>query len=363
MGTISPEDEFAFEKWLQRDTHNRERYEQLLNKKDLVTRYKSTSNINIHKAYKLFKKKVFPHHSFFNSYITRAAFILFLVIGITVGLQDQFNHKPTPPVLSKKVEKAIQQSIHFGKLKADLLVPGGKTITLTSDEEAKKIEEQFSLNDYQKFMDSCHIHTHPNSEFWLTLSDDTKVHLNNNTTLVYPITFKGSCRTVFLSGEAYFYVTKNTSKPFYVKTANGAIRQYGTEFNVSTVNPQGSTQVVLVKGKISVLTSHKEQILKPNDMAIIDPSQSVSIKKVDTDPYIAWNTGSFVFNDASLEKIMNVLSHWYNVKVEYSNNDIRKVHFIGSFSRYGSIQPALKAISLSTGLSLNLENGIVRIKH
>lgn len=78
--------------------------------------------------------------------------------------------------------------------------------------------------------------TKKDKEFWMVLDDGTYVHLNYNTTLIYPNHFVGSERKVKLKGEAYFIVANDSKKrPFIVETANGDVHDYGTEFNVNTM--------------------------------------------------------------------------------------------------------------------------------
>ena len=71
----------------------------------------------------------------------------------------------------------------------------------------------------------------------MTFEDGTRVHLNYNTTLKYPPHFGTTTRTVYLDGEAYFQVAKDSKRPFRVITVNGVVKQYGTTFNVNTHVP------------------------------------------------------------------------------------------------------------------------------
>ncbi|MFR7879348.1 MAG: FecR family protein, partial [Butyricimonas paravirosa] len=74
-------------------------------------------------------------------------------------------------------------------------------------------------------------------EFRLKLSDGTNVYLNSASELKYPVRFDEKERRVYLSGEAYFEVTKDSNRPFYVITEEVQVRVYGTEFNVNTHQP------------------------------------------------------------------------------------------------------------------------------
>lgn len=172
--------------------------------------------------------------------------------------------------------------------------------------------------------------TYDDSEFWMTFEDGTRVHLNYNTTLKYPPHFGTTTRTVYLDGEAYFQVAKDSKRPFRVITANGVVKQYGTTFNVNTHVP-GITKVVLVKGSVSVLPNQGgEYKIKPGELAVLQAdTQDVQISVVDIEPYIAWNSGRFVFDNCSLESLMNVISRWYNKDVVFESEDTKKIRFTG----------------------------------
>ena len=159
-----------------------------------------------------------------------------------------------------------------------------------------------------------------------------------------------------LQGEAYFFVAKDKSRPFIVHTPNGDVRQYGTEFNINTRDEIGATRVVLVNGSIGITPrGGTESMMRPNDMAIIQPGEPEPvISQVDIMPYIAWNTGTFMFDDCTLEQLMRVLGHWYNKRVEFNDDAIREMRFTGEIDKYESILPTMKAIHKVTGLRIEI---------
>lgn len=87
-------------------------------------------------------------------------------------------------------------------------------------------------------------------EFSLELADGTRVWLNAESRLRYPVAFTGKERKVEMEGEVYFEVAKNKEKPFIV-TVNGVdIRVLGTSFNVSAY--QEEVVATLVEGKVQL---------------------------------------------------------------------------------------------------------------
>ncbi|EJX02476.1 anti-FecI sigma factor, FecR [gut metagenome] len=200
-----------------------------------------------------------------------------------------------------------------------------------------------------------------NGEFQIILEDGTLVHLNYNTTLRFPRHFSKKERLVYLHGEAFFQVAKDSVRPFKVMTDEMVVKQYGTSFNVNTYSPT-QTEVVLVEGSIGVLSSAKEYAMRPSDRLTFHKNTAeVEIQQIDVTPYIAWHEGRFIFNNEPLSSIMNTLSHWYDVEVIFDCPEWKQLHFTGNMNRYGQLAPILKAISQTVELRMEIKNHTVHI--
>lgn len=153
----------------------------------------------------------------------------------------------------------------------------------------------------------------PNGKQWkMVLPDGTKVFLNAGSSLRFPATFEGKHeRLVELSGEAYFDVVHDAKKPFKVKAGNEIIEDIGTVFNISSYSGE-KVKATLVKGAIKIGT----HILKPGQQAVVD-SLNIKIKGVDTVGAVAWTEGQFSMENITVQEMMNQLSRWYNIPVEY----------------------------------------------
>ncbi len=280
-----------------------------------------------------------------------AAVFLCFIAGAALWYNNNHIEKPT---LTPEVMAAIEQAEKSGKNQAVLNV-NGRQVSVTNEEAIAKVQKSESPHA-KTTINGNTITTYHDSEFWMTLEDGTRVHLNYCTQLRYPIHFNSETREVELNGEAYFYVAKDGDRPFIVHTSNGDVKQYGTEFNINTKDEIGMTRIVLVNGSISVTPKGgREYMMKPNDMAILQPRETEPmISQVDITPYIAWNTGTFMFEDYTLEQLMRVLGHWYNKQVIFEKDDIREMRFTGEFDKYESIVPTMKAIHKVTGLRVEI---------
>lgn len=198
-------------------------------------------------------------------------------------------------------------------------------------------------------------------EYGVTLADGTVVRLNAASELRYPVTFTGGHREVYLSGEAYFEVATDSARPFVVNAGAARVRAYGTEFNVNAY-PGAGTRAVLVEGSVGVsgVESPEERMLRPSQLAVYDGRGELQeVRDVDVFPYIAWKEGQFVFTDENLERILEVLSRWYDVDVEWRDEAVKALHFTGHIRKYDDIEVILNAINRMVGTRLRVEGQTV----
>ena len=278
---------------------------------------------------------------------TAAALTLLLAGGLLVWWLQY--SKVVAPELSQEMQVAMKLSQEAGR--SDAVIEsqsltkrvqgqgGGPSVaTWVDDEVAEQLEE------------AQRVTTHKDKEYWLQLEDGTWVHLNYNTRLVYPEHFTGASRDVILEGEAYFMVARDRRHPFIVHTPQGDVRQYGTEFNVNTREVNGAVSVVLVKGSIGVTPNGGQELRMQPGQKLSVLNTQLSVEEVDTEPYVAWNTGYFVFRYQPLWKVTDVLAKWYDIDVTFTKPEVRDITVVGDFDRYEQLDNILSALSKSTGV-------------
>ncbi len=376
LGQLSEEEEKRLQVWIESSLENKKNYESLMQDTDLSERYRQFATVDEEQAWKKFQEKHFQVRGIHRRMLWRyaAIFMIPIIIGAAIWV-GMWRNADTVPVRVQDDQLAMIRSEKMGKQKATLVLAGGQEIELKSASHQslqdstilpklspEAMEETQSENGDVTATDNNKLVTYDDSEFWLTFEDGTKVHLNYNTTLKYPSHFSAASRTVYLDGEAYFQIAKD-DRPFRVITANGIVKQYGTSFNVNT-HVAGVTKVVLVEGAISVLPNQgDEHKIHPGELAVLNgATQDVQISKVDIEPYIAWNSGRFVFDNCSLETLMEVISRWYDKKIMFEDEDIKTIRFTGDLDRYGSIIPILKAIQRVTHLEMDVEGEAIIIR-
>jgi len=155
----------------------------------------------------------------------------------------------------------------------------------------------------------------------ITLSDGTRVQLNAGSRLVFPAEFSDKSREVYLKGEGYFEVFKNSQKPFIVKTDFIDIRVLGTVFNISAYEDEPVATAVLVEGKVVVSQKNKlfgttEKNLSPGQGCFYSSETKTSeVRKVDLYEYVSWKDGLFLFKDMPLNNIITRLEKYYHRKI------------------------------------------------
>ena len=202
-------------------------------------------------------------------------------------------------------------------------------------------------------------------EFFLTLSDSTKVWLNSESTLRYPVLFKGNERVVELTGEAFFEVKKDGYKPFKVLSEKQIVEVLGTSFNITSYETDSLIFTTLVEGNVAVF--HKDKpgvklILEPNHQSYMFKNKGLlSKREINVEPFIAWKEGRFCFKNQSLNEMMKTLARWYDVEVLFENETVKEIAFTGNLKRYDNLEKILILIEKTNEVKFRIENKIIHV--
>lgn len=152
----------------------------------------------------------------------------------------------------------------------------------------------------------------------VTLPDGSHIQLNAGTVFIYPSSFTGGKRTVYLSGEARFSIEKDENNPFIVNTGNLKVEVLGTTFNVEAYPGSGSITTTLEEGAVKVykeLSPQEAIYMKPNEqLTYISHDDRFQTALVDASDYAAWTTGELRFINRSLDEILFSLERKYDVR-------------------------------------------------
>lgn len=186
----------------------------------------------------------------------------------------------------------------------------------------------------------------------IVLPDQSVVWVNSGSTLKYATDFNKRNREIQLDGEAYFEVTRDSLKPFVVKSQKLAIKVLGTRFNVKAYQTDEVTDVTLVAGKVNVsmndLGKHTgEVVLSPNRMLSYNKSTDcVKLSEVNAAESLAWMNGRIKFKDVSFESIAKDLERKYNVRIRIESAKLKKEIFSGSFTNEHTLDDILREVDV-----------------
>lgn len=227
------------------------------------------------------------------------------------------------------------------KDKGHLILNSGKqldyrTESTSSKKQIKKLTSRFNTLSIPR-----------GGEYFLTLSDGTKVWLNSESILTYPLKFGSNERKVELIGEAFFDVTHDKDKPFRVKVNGQEIEVLGTTFNVNAYADKNEITTTLVSGliKIDIKDTDEKVILNPGFQFQLNKAERLhSVSKVNTRLATAWLKGYYLFDDATLEEMILTLSRWYDFEFDFKEEQARTLRFSGKLKRTERFEDILTII-------------------
>ena len=364
VGDLSGEEKVKLEEWVSQDPSREKLFKEICNEKSVASDFGIYEKVNKDSAWEKvilkgnIKQKNNARRLGWNKFV---AAVMIPLMVVAVGY---FIRETKQGIEPKDTEFA---SIEPGKSKAILRLADNRVIEITREQEtrfdvAEGIAATNNLSGMvypeQVAMGKAEynvLEVPRGGEYTVTLSDGTVVYLNSGSELRYPVAFGAERRDVFLSGEGYFEVAKDAERPFFVNADKLKIRVYGTSFNVNTYNI-ANVETVLVEGKIGIQGNNAEYTVKPGQLALYNREKgTMEIRDVDVRPYVAWKEHEFMFDNESLEEIMNTLSLWYDVDVFFQTASLKQLHFTGHLGRYEEVSHILDAISGVTQVKFSVK--------
>lgn len=268
-----------------------------------------------------------------------AAAVLIIAVGILAVVKYSNRRPPEPAITVVKTNDVLP-----GRERAVLTLANGKTIILDSVQGNIVKEGGLTVNNKDgklgyagkdKEVQYHTLSTPRGGLYKLRLPDGTEVWLNAASSITYPTAFTGPDRKVTITGEVYFEVAKDKTKPFKVNVDNRSeVEVLGTHFNINAYGDDGNLQTTLLEGSVRVKNRQpangKRQteegreesvVLKPGEQAVIAGHSPLTIHHTpDLEQVMAWKNGLFNFNHADLKMVMAQLSRWYDIDVKYEGN-------------------------------------------
>lgn len=283
-------------------------------------------------------------------------------------------------------DRIASKSITPGGNKAILILADGSRISLTDAADGKLASQAgisitkakdgqliYSVVDQKTNTannDFNTIETPSGGQYMINLPDGSKVWLNAESSLKFPVSFAHKNeRRVELSGEAYFEVAKVNLKaaenrteglpkdrmPFVVSSNGQEVHVLGTHFNINAYHNENSIKTTLLEGSVLVNRAGAKKSVKliPGQQADLT-SDHILLRNVDLEQIVAWKNGLFMFDGEPLTQVMKQLSRWYNVEITYED-DFSGTLIGGSVSKFANIRDVLDILELTGKIKFEIK--------
>jgi len=180
----------------------------------------------------------------------------------------------------------------------------------------------------------------------ITLADGSQVWVNAGSELKYPLTFNGKVREVYLSGEAYFDIAQDATKPFIIHTGKVITTVLGTAFNIREDKSKNIIEVTVTRGKVSVADGEKLLgVLTPNQQISFNTSKEEAVNgTVDANLVIAWQQTDLHFENITFAEAAAQLQQRFNAKINFRNDKVKNCRFTGTALKGEKLDKILKVI-------------------
>ncbi|MDN5201067.1 FecR domain-containing protein [Fulvivirgaceae bacterium BMA10] len=196
----------------------------------------------------------------------------------------------------------------------------------------------------------------------IRLPDGSQVKLNGESNIKYPETFSDSVREVYLTGEAFFEVEKDRSRPFIIHSAEIQTTVKGTSFNIKAYPNSETIEVAVLSGLVEVMrknTSSKILLNRQEAVAYNRQSQNLGLLAF-SESMTSWRNGVIIFDKADFKEIVEVLERWYGVKFVLNKKVDMGDGFIGRYENE-SLKTVMESLSYAGDFSFKIENKVLTL--
>jgi transmembrane sensor len=364
------EDVQYWENWLEKNPSERENIESqktlvILLAHETATQVTQSEYQKLQRRIQLSEKdnvKLFP---LMMRWAVAASLIISLSLGYYFYRKDQH---------AQQIAATISNNTVSGNTKAILILANGQKIELSAATAGATVAKQNNTT-IRKTNDGRIIYngdsktiiyntfiTPRGGKFDLTLADGTKVTLDAASSIRYPVSFTGDERKVEITGQVYFEVAHNASKPFRVVTKGQTIEVLGTHFNVNAYDDEPMIKTTLLEGSVKVNYLGENVLLKPGEQASLKNGvKGIGVKPVDPEVVVAWKNGLFRFNKTGLRSVMRQIARWYDMEVIYPEKIKNTDLFEGSTPRSADVQSILRKLEVTGNVQFKTDGNKIII--
>lgn len=380
-GELSDEEQMELDSWVEESDENQELFSELTNpsllnkelqKLDVFNKQRDAALRRIKRKMAVRNIKAFGFIPFIAlRYMAAAAFLGIVITGIYLSTR---NGVPTQSA-GQSVQKQQQDIAPGDGNHIILTLADGRKIVLDSSGAGVLAQQNGAQIIKQKDGQVIYqpkdgpgeaainsIATPKGRQHELVLPDGSRVWLNALSRIDFPTAFTGTERNVSLSGEAYFDVAKDKSKPFHVNVDGLDVRVTGTRFNINSYKDEAVVKSTLFEGGVKVTKDEVIIEMTPGQQLQMDPkkpNQFKLVKNADLEATAAWKDGVFYLNNIDVPTLMRQAARWYDIEVEYPNG-VPGVTLIGEIDRNTNLSELIRVLNES-GIKTRLDGKTLQI--
>lgn len=290
-----------------------------------------------------------------------------LLVGATTFLLLKKENAPQQPVAGKYTTEPVNQK------RATLVLADGSSIELDKNPGSRIEQGQAEVTNIDTSLLRYTAEAGAvqpagyntliiprGGKYKVELADGSEIWLNAESKLRYPAHFGGvTKREIFLeAGEAYFKVKRNTELPFVVKAGGMDVQVLGTEFNVNTYSKNYAT--TLVHGSVKLNAREEATTLQPGQQALYAEG-AFRKRSVDVYTYTAWKDGQIIFEETTLEEVMNSLGRQYDFTFQFTSPQLKDRKFGGRLRRTAQVEDVLAIMEKTGDLKFNIQGKTILV--
>lgn len=198
---------------------------------------------------------------------------------------------------------------------------------------------------------------------YIHLPDGSTVILNNGSKLHYNDDFGLRSREAWLTGEAYFDIARDASKPFKVHTGKITTTVRGTAFNVKAYAAEDKITVTVKHGEVEVSDRDRlHETLVVDDQLDVNTVTSSFVKiKADTEDALAWKNTFIILDDVDMTEAAKVLAARYHITITISGEQLKQCRITSTFLDSEKLQDVLEVITTAVNANFTVNEDSVVI--
>ena len=188
--------------------------------------------------------------------------------------------------------------------------------------------------------------------FRMNLEDGSFIHMNAVSSITYPPKFGSNKREIEITGEAYFDIERDETRPFNIKVKDYNVRVLGTSFNIQAYEDEDDFSVTVESGKVKVILDEDGEAaaVLEKDQKLMYSTKTGEIRIIDvvSSKELNWRKGILHFDATPMEKVEKTLERWYGVDVVIANKEIYN-RTLSGLHHNENLESVLEALSYATG--------------